>query len=85
MLYTLCYCLFVCLFVNCLFGVVLTRDSVLREQWIRAKYERKEFLTESHPAYLSGKVWIYRNETVLQESLGAGRVVWTLDNTGQFA
>ncbi|XP_065194209.1 arf-GAP with dual PH domain-containing protein 1-like [Sycon ciliatum] len=29
-------------------------DSVLREQWIRAKYERKEFLSESHPAYLCG-------------------------------
>lgn len=38
-------------------GCSSCRDPVLREQWIRAKYERKEFVAGDKPKleYLSGK------------------------------
>lgn len=40
------------------FYIFLFTKSVLKEQWIRAKYERKEFVDGApEPPYLKGTLW----------------------------
>ena len=41
-----------------IFYIFLFTKSVLKEQWIRAKYERKEFVDGApEPPYLKGTLW----------------------------
>ena len=41
-----------------IFYIFLFTKSVLKEQWIRAKYERKEFVDGApEPPYLKGTIW----------------------------